>query len=44
MSPGGTTERAIQCFEDGGLRNLVKEAYQSAFRRSGELAKELSGK
>lgn len=44
MSPGGTTERAIQCFEDGGLRNLVKKAYQSAFRRSGELAKELSGK
>jgi pyrroline-5-carboxylate reductase len=44
MSPGGTTERAIQCFEDGGLRNLVKEAYQSAFRRSGELATELSGK
>lgn len=42
MSPGGTTEQAINSFEKGGLRNLVKDAYGAAFRRSGEMAKELA--
>lgn len=44
MSPGGTTEQAIHAFEDGGLRELVKKAYSAAYKRSGELAKELAGK
>ncbi|WP_111498077.1 pyrroline-5-carboxylate reductase [Marinobacter bohaiensis] len=42
MSPGGTTERAIQTFEDGDLRALVQKASQAAFKRSEELAVELS--
>ncbi|BES69666.1 pyrroline-5-carboxylate reductase [Marinobacter nanhaiticus D15-8W] len=42
MSPGGTTEQAIKTFEEGGLRELVQKAGQAAFKRSGELAKELS--
>ncbi len=42
MSPGGTTEQAINSFEKGGLRNLVKEAYGAAFKRSTEMAKELA--
>jgi len=44
MSPGGTTEQAINTFEDGGLRDLVKKAYLSAFTRSEEMARELAGK
>ncbi|WP_297798082.1 pyrroline-5-carboxylate reductase [uncultured Marinobacter sp.] len=44
MSPGGTTERAVHTFEDGGLRELVKKAYSAAFSRSEEMAKELAGK
>lgn len=44
MSPGGTTERAIHTFEDGGLRELVKTAYTAAFSRSEDMAKELAGK
>lgn len=43
MSPGGTTEKAIQAFENGGLRTLVNNACEAAFRRSQELASELSG-
>ncbi|MFW5825419.1 MAG: pyrroline-5-carboxylate reductase [Marinobacter sp.] len=42
MSPGGTTERAIQTFEDGGLRPLVAKAYQAALTRSREMARELA--
>lgn len=42
MSPGGTTERAIHTFEDGGLRELVKKAYSAAFSRSEDMAKELA--
>ncbi len=38
MSPGGTTERAIQAFEDGGLRDLFATAVQAAANRSSELA------
>ncbi|MDF0749945.1 pyrroline-5-carboxylate reductase [Marinobacter sp. 71-i] len=44
MSPGGTTEQAIQTFEDGGMRDLVKKAYSAAYKRSGEMAKELAKK
>jgi len=44
MSPGGTTEQAINTFEDGGLRDLVKKAYGAAFKRSEEMAEELAGK
>lgn len=38
-SPGGTTERAIQTFEDGGLRALVKQALTAARDRSDELSR-----
>ncbi|PXX88949.1 pyrroline-5-carboxylate reductase [Marinobacter vulgaris] len=44
MSPGGTTEQAIQTFEEGGLRDLVKKAYSAAYKRSGEMSKELANK
>lgn len=37
-SPGGTTEQAIKCFEEGGLRELVDTALQAASKRSKELA------
>ncbi|MEH6357762.1 MAG: pyrroline-5-carboxylate reductase [Pseudomonadales bacterium] len=37
-SPGGTTEQAIKCFEEGGLRELVDSALQAASKRSKELA------
>lgn len=42
MSPGGTTERAINTFEDGGLRPLVEKAYKAAMTRSQEMAEELA--
>lgn len=44
MSPGGTTERAIRAFEDGGLRDLVRQAFDAAYQRSQEMARELAGK
>ena len=37
-SPGGTTERAVKVLEEGGLRNLFKEAMQAATRRAQEIA------
>lgn len=37
-SPGGTTERAIQAFEQGGLRALVRDAMLAAERRSVEMS------
>jgi pyrroline-5-carboxylate reductase len=37
-SPGGTTERAVKVLEEGGLRNLFKEAMQAATRRAQEVA------
>ncbi|MCP5162369.1 MAG: pyrroline-5-carboxylate reductase [Hahellaceae bacterium] len=43
MSPGGTTERAIEAFEAGGLRTLVDTAVSAAKTRSAELA-EILGK
>lgn len=44
MSPGGTTERAIQSFEDGGLRDLFDTAIYAATQRSKELAELLGNK
>ena len=44
MSPGGTTERAIQSFEDGGLRDLFDNAINAAAQRSKELAEILGEK
>ncbi len=38
-SPGGTTERAIGAFIDGGLERLVQQAMTAAARRSAELGK-----
>ena len=43
-SPNGTTERAIQSFEEDGLRESVAKAMQAAYDRAGELADELGGK
>ena len=37
-SPGGTTAAAIEHFEQGGLRALVRDAAEAAARRSRELA------
>ena len=39
-SPGGTTERAVQVFESGGLHELIKSALDAAADRSRELAGE----
>ncbi|WP_129138257.1 pyrroline-5-carboxylate reductase [Modicisalibacter coralii] len=41
MSPGGTTERAIHCLEDGGLRALFAEATEACAARAREMASEL---
>lgn len=38
-SPGGTTERALNIFADGGIESLVNEALTGARDRSRELAK-----
>lgn len=43
MSPGGTTEQAINTFEDGGMRELVARAYKAAHDRSQVMARELAG-
>ncbi len=40
-SPGGTTERAIQTFQQGGFEKLVASALTAARDRARELAKEL---
>lgn len=42
MSPGGTTEQAVQTFEAGNLRPLVKQAHKAAMDRSRAMQKELS--
>ncbi len=42
-SPGGTTEKAIESFEAGGLRELVAKALVAAQQRSISLAAELGG-
>ena len=40
-SPGGTTERAIATFEEGGLSPLVAKAMEAAARRAAELSVQL---
>jgi pyrroline-5-carboxylate reductase len=40
-SPGGTTERAIKCFEDKGLRDVVADALGAAAARAAEMAREM---
>lgn len=42
-SPGGTTERAVAVFEDGGLRELFGRALTAARDRSVELSRLLGG-
>ncbi|MEJ2479996.1 MAG: pyrroline-5-carboxylate reductase, partial [Acidihalobacter sp.] len=37
-SPGGTTQQALQVFEEGKLRELVAQAMQAAAERARELA------
>jgi pyrroline-5-carboxylate reductase len=36
-SKGGTTERALQVFEEGGFSKLVEDAVEAAYRRAKEL-------
>ena len=43
-SPGGTTERAINTFHEGGFENLVSKALHAAAERSRELAEEFGSK
>lgn len=40
-SPGGTTERALEVFENGNIRKLFNEALTAAHDRSRELAQQL---
>lgn len=40
-SPGGTTERALDVFEQGDLRGLFKQALTAAAQRADELAEQL---
>lgn len=42
-SPNGTTEKAIESFENGGLRQLVEDALRAAHDRSIALSEELGG-
>ena len=44
MSPGGTTERAVHCLEEGGLRELFAEATEACAARAREMAAELGKK
>lgn len=43
-SPGGTTERAINTFQEGGFEKLVSKALHAAAERSRELAEEFGSK
>jgi pyrroline-5-carboxylate reductase len=40
-SPGGTTERALGILEDGGIRDLFRQALRGAHARSRELSADL---
>lgn len=40
MSPGGTTEQAVQFFENNGFKNLVNDAMQACYNRSIEMSTE----
>lgn len=42
-SKGGTTERAIDCLEAGGLKEIIARAVKAAAERSGELGDALAG-
>lgn len=42
MSPGGTTERAVQRLESGGIRQLLQDAMGDCATRAGEMAKQFS--
>ncbi|WP_027965840.1 pyrroline-5-carboxylate reductase [Halomonas halocynthiae] len=42
MSPGGTTERAIQRLESGGLRQLLQDAMGDCANKASEMAKQFS--
>ena len=42
-SPGGTTERALDTLEDGGIRDLFRRALTAARDRSIELSRSLGG-
>tara|TARA_R110002012_G_scaffold30111_3_gene91805 strand:- start:4201 stop:5025 length:825 start_codon:yes stop_codon:yes gene_type:complete len=44
MSPGGTTERAIQHMEDAQLRTTIADAMQACADRAQAMAQELSGR
>ncbi|MEM1144127.1 MAG: pyrroline-5-carboxylate reductase [Pseudomonadota bacterium] len=41
-SPGGTTERAIRSFEQDGFATLIQAAMRECYKRSQELAEELT--
>ena len=40
-SPGGTTEQALNTFNDGGLTELYEKAVKAAANRGKELAEQL---
>jgi len=40
-SPGGTTERAVQSFENDGLRDTVSRAMRAAAERAAEMARDM---
>jgi pyrroline-5-carboxylate reductase len=40
-SPGGTTQAAVENFEQAGLRNVVEDAMQAAADRAAEMAREM---
>ena len=40
-SPGGTTERAVQSFEQDGLRDVIEKAMRAAADRAAEMAREM---
>ncbi|MFI0474252.1 pyrroline-5-carboxylate reductase [Halomonas sp. HMF6819] len=44
MSPGGTTERAIEHMESAKLRETIKAAMQACADRADDMAKELRGR
>ncbi|WP_290783800.1 pyrroline-5-carboxylate reductase [Halomonas sp.] len=44
MSPGGTTERAVEHLEEAELRRILSEAMDACAERAREMAVELSGR
>jgi len=40
-SPNGTTEKALQSFDQANLKSVIANAFEAARKRSEELAKEL---